>query len=97
MGASPAARVHSQRILTVAEPLREVGVLAGMHHERLDSSGYHRALLTAAIPLPARVLAAAEAYQSMVEERPWRPALPQAEATRQLCEDVRAGRLDSCR
>ena len=31
----------------------------------------------------------------MVEERPWRPALTQSEASRELCEDVRAGRLDS--
>ena len=86
---------HSQRILTVAEPLRGIGVLAGMHHERLDGSGYHRALPAAAIPLPARVLAVAEAYQSMVEERPWRPALTRSEAAREVCEDVRAGRLDS--
>jgi HD-GYP domain-containing protein (c-di-GMP phosphodiesterase class II) len=85
---------HSQRILTVAEPLRKVGELAGLHHERLDGSGYHRALPSAATPLPARVLAVVEAYQSMVEERPWRPALTQSEASRVLCEDVRAGRLD---
>jgi HD-GYP domain-containing protein (c-di-GMP phosphodiesterase class II)/TusA-related sulfurtransferase len=85
---------HSQRVLTVAELLRKAGELAGMHHERLDGSGYHRALPAAAIPLPARVLAVAEAYQSMVEERPWRPALTSAEAARELSQDVRAGRLD---
>jgi DNA-binding NarL/FixJ family response regulator len=85
---------HSQRVLTVAEPLRKAGELAGMHHERLDGSGYQSGLRAAAIPLSARVLAAAEAYQSMVEERPWRPALTSAEAARGLSEDARAGRLD---
>jgi HD-GYP domain-containing protein (c-di-GMP phosphodiesterase class II) len=85
---------HSQRVLTVAEPLRNAGELAGMHHERLDGSGYHGGLPAAAIPLPARILAAAEAYQSMVEERPWRAALTSAEAVRQLSEDARTGRLD---
>jgi HD-GYP domain-containing protein (c-di-GMP phosphodiesterase class II) len=85
---------HTQRILTVAGPLRRTGELAGMHHERLDGSGYHRALPAAAIPPPARLLAAAEAYQSMVEERPWRPALTAAEAARELCRDADEGRLD---
>jgi HD-GYP domain-containing protein (c-di-GMP phosphodiesterase class II) len=85
---------HSQRALTVSEPLRMTGDLAGMHHERLDGSGYHRALPAAAIPLTARVLAAAEAYQSMVEERPWRPALTGAQAAGELRDDARSGRLD---
>lgn len=85
---------HSQRVLTVAQPLRKAGELAGMHHERLDGSGYHRALPAAAIPLAARVLAAAEAYQSMVEERPWRAGLTSAQATRELREEARSGRLD---
>jgi HD-GYP domain-containing protein (c-di-GMP phosphodiesterase class II) len=90
-------RLHayqSQRVLIVAEPLRRAGELAGMHHERLDGSGYHSGLPAAAIPLPARVLAVAEAYQSMIEERSWRPALTSAEAARELSEDARAGRLD---
>lgn len=85
---------HSQRVLVGAEPLRRVGELAGMHHERLDGSGYQSGLPAAAIPLPARVLAVAEAYQSMVEERPWRPALTVDEAARELSEGARAGRLD---
>jgi HD-GYP domain-containing protein (c-di-GMP phosphodiesterase class II) len=85
---------HSQRVLTVAEPLQKVGELAGMHHERLDGSGYQSGLAAAAIPPAARVLAAVEAYQSMVEERPWRPALSGDEAARELGDEARSGRLD---
>ena len=81
-------------MLSFSAGLAPLGTMAAQHHERLDGSGYHRALPAAAIPLPARVLAAAEAYQSMVEERPWRPALAQAEAARQLCQEVRTGRMD---
>lgn len=90
-------RLHpyqSQRVAVVAEPLRAAGELAGMHHERLDGSGYHRGLRAAAITPGARLLAAAEAYQSMLEERPWRPALTPAQAAAQLRDDVREGRLD---
>lgn len=85
---------QTQRVLTVAESLRPIGVLAGMHHERLDGSGYYRGLPAGAIPMPARVLAAAEMYQSMTEERPWRAALSRADAAAQLRADVREGKLD---
>lgn len=85
---------QSQRVLTVAESLRPIGVLAGMHHERLDGSGYHRALPAAAIPMAARVLAVAEAYQSMTEGRAWRPPFTRDSAAAQLQHDVRAGKLD---
>ena len=85
---------QSQRVLTVSESLRPIGVLAGMHHERLDATGYYRGLPAGAIPSAARVLAVAEVYQSMTEERPWRPALSRAEAAAQLRADVREGRLD---
>jgi HD-GYP domain-containing protein (c-di-GMP phosphodiesterase class II)/DNA-binding CsgD family transcriptional regulator len=90
-------RLHpyqSQRVLTVAESLRVSGEVAGMHHERLDGSGYHRGLPAASIPLTARLLAAAEVYQSLVEERPWRKAMTQPQAAAHLREEVRQGRLD---
>jgi DNA-binding NarL/FixJ family response regulator len=64
------------------------------HRERLDGSGYPRGLAGGAISRPARVLGAAEAYQSMREPRPYRPALAAAEAAAQLQAEVRAGRLD---
>jgi response regulator RpfG family c-di-GMP phosphodiesterase/DNA-binding CsgD family transcriptional regulator len=86
---------HTHRILSLAEPLRVPAAIAGAHHERLDGSGYHRGLSASALPFPARLLAAAEVYQSMGEDRAWRPALKPAEATRQLREDVSARRLDA--
>ena len=86
---------HSQRILSLAAPLRESATLAGLHHERLDGSGYHRGLPASALPLPARLLAVAEMYQSMTELRAWRPALTPAEATRQLREGVADRSLDA--
>jgi DNA-binding CsgD family transcriptional regulator len=86
---------HTQRILSLAAPLRDPAALAGLHHERLDGSGYHRGLHANVLPLSARILAVAEAYQSMSEERAWRPALTPAEATRQLQDEVAARRLDA--
>src|SRR5205085_1650328 len=85
---------HSQRILTVSPVLRASGELAGLHHERIDGSGYHRALPAAALPLSGRLLAAAEAYQSMLEERSWRPALDRQAAAAAVRREVADNKLD---
>ena len=62
--------------------------------ERLDGSGYPRGLARASIARPARLLAAADVYQAMLEPRPHRPARSADEAAGELRNEVRAGRLD---
>ena len=85
---------HSERILARSAALRPMAQTAGMHHERLDGSGYHRGAKAREIPLPARVLAVADAFQAMTQERPHRPALSTDEAARRLQDAVRVGQLD---
>ncbi len=46
------------------------------HHERFDGSGYPDALAGDAIPIEARVIAAADAYSAMTSARTYSPALP---------------------
>jgi HD-GYP domain-containing protein (c-di-GMP phosphodiesterase class II) len=85
---------HTERILSRSRVLQPLAGLAGAHHERLDGSGYHRGSEAPHLPLPARVLAAADAYQAMTQDRPYRPALALAEAARELREEAASGRLD---
>jgi HD-GYP domain-containing protein (c-di-GMP phosphodiesterase class II) len=90
-------RLHphfTERAFAQSEALAPVGRLAGAHHERLDGSGYHRGSRAAALDHEARILAAADCYRAMLEERPHRPALGSAAAGAELLREVREGRLD---
>lgn len=91
-------RLHpylSERILSSVPALAPLAVLAGAHHERLDGSGYHRGSPAALLPPAARILAAADAYQAMTQERAHRPALPPESAAKELSAEVDCGRLDA--
>ncbi len=85
---------YSERILSRSSALQHLAQLAGSHHERLDGSGYHRALPAASLPAPHRILAAADVYQAMTQPRPHRPALDEPAAVGELRGEVDAGRLD---
>jgi HD-GYP domain-containing protein (c-di-GMP phosphodiesterase class II) len=85
---------YSERILATSRALEGMARAAGMHHERLDGSGYHRGCRARELSPPARVLAASDAFHAMTQERPHRPALAAEQAGDQLRRDVRAGRLD---
>ncbi|MFN8639444.1 MAG: HD domain-containing phosphohydrolase [Dehalococcoidia bacterium] len=52
------------------------------HHERMDGRGYPEMLEGEEIPLPARILAVADAYCALRAERPYRPAFGADEARR---------------
>jgi HD-GYP domain-containing protein (c-di-GMP phosphodiesterase class II) len=54
------------------------------HHERPDGSGYPEGRSGDAVPLEARILAVADAYEAMTSERPYRPALGADEAAEEL-------------
>jgi HD-GYP domain-containing protein (c-di-GMP phosphodiesterase class II) len=91
-------RMHpylTERMLRQSEALAPLAAIAVQHRERLDGSGYPRGLSGAVISRPARILAAADAYQAMREPRPHRPALSADGAARELRSDVKAGRYDA--
>ena len=84
----------TERMLHQSAALAPLGEIAVQHRERLDGSGYPRGLSGGAIGRLARVLGAADAYLSMREPRPHRPARPAEEAVAEMRAEVRAGRLD---
>jgi putative nucleotidyltransferase with HDIG domain len=71
-------RQHPAIGVTILEPIEfPWPVLAAVehHHERFDGEGYPDSLAGEKIPLEGRVLAVADAYESMVNDRPYRSAL----------------------
>jgi HD-GYP domain-containing protein (c-di-GMP phosphodiesterase class II) len=90
-------RLHpyqTERILCRSTALEEPARIAGMHHERQDGSGYHHGASGAMIPVEARLLAAADAFQAMTQARPHRDALAPDRAAAQLEAEARSGRLE---
>src|SRR6476646_5475203 len=80
-------RAHSEigaRILGEVEDYAEVAEIVLDHHERLDGAGYPRGLTGDRIPLLARVIAVADAYNAMTSDRPYRRAMDPDIAITQL-------------
>ncbi len=84
----------TDRMLTASTALAPLAAVAGAHQERLDGSGYPRGLRREALSPAAKILAAADVYEAMLEPRPHRKARAAAEAANELRDEVRAGRLD---
>ncbi|HEX6763951.1 MAG TPA: HD domain-containing phosphohydrolase [Polyangiaceae bacterium] len=97
-GAKEHVRLHSYytgRVLDPIGTLADVARIAAAAHERLDASGYPERRSAQALPLTARVLAAADAAFAMSEDRPYRPALSSDAIARELLADAGSGRLDA--
>jgi HD-GYP domain-containing protein (c-di-GMP phosphodiesterase class II) len=85
---------HTERVLSRSPTLAKLGSIAGSHHERLDGSGYHRGVTAPNLAMPARLLAVADAYHTMIEPRPHRAARSPEDAAQALGEAASAGRID---
>ena len=99
---TPEERAVIQRHPAVGEeicrPLRsfqEVLPIIRHHHERWDGSGYPDGLRGEAIPALARILQVVDVFDALITDRPYRRALPRAEALETLEAEVRKGWWDA--
>jgi HD-GYP domain-containing protein (c-di-GMP phosphodiesterase class II) len=91
------ARMHpylGARVVSRIPGLENEATLIRAHHERPDGTGYPFGAVGAALDRPERILAAAVAYCSALEPRPYREAMTPAAAVDRLNERVASGHLD---
>ncbi len=75
---------YGVRILEDIKQLREVLEIIKTHHERYDGSGYPLGIKGEDIPTGARIIAVADAYDSMVSQRSYRQGLSYEEAVKRI-------------
>ncbi len=81
------------RIVSTVPELRAIAGYILAHHERWDGKGYPNGLSGSNIPLPARILAVADAYDAMTQDRPYRKAMTD-QAARQELQSHAASQFD---
>jgi len=86
-GEKSTIRRHPEIGMRLLESTMRLHALAPVilhHHERWDGEGYPDGLKGEAIPFAARVIAICDAWQAMVTDRPYRPALTRERAVAEL-------------
>ena len=72
------------QLLAPLPSMRAVHPIVLAHHEHFDGTGYPRGLKGTDIPLGARLIAVADAFEAMTSARPYRPAKSAEEAIREM-------------
>ncbi len=73
-----------ERILSKITEMPEMASAVRSHHERFDGKGYPDGLAGKDIPLAARIIAVADAYDAMVHERSYKEKMTPAQAKQEL-------------
>ena len=72
------------RILSSANDMAEIAEYVLAHHERWDGKGYPFGIRGTDIPISARIVALADAFDAMTTDRPYRSALSWSEAIAEI-------------
>ncbi|MBC3887577.1 HD domain-containing protein [Acetobacterium paludosum] len=74
-------------LLDHVKGLEEINIYASMHHERLDGTGYPFKLKGEDLPLGSRIMAVADIFTALTENRPYRKGM-QKEAVIEILEEM---------
>lgn len=85
---------YTNHILQRVGVLDTVRVWSAYHHERLDGSGYPYHLKAADLSQGSRILAVADVFTAVMENRPYRAGMPKAEGLQVVNDLARTGKLD---
>ena len=68
--------------------LKDLVLVAGSHHERYDGRGYPEGISGKDIPLGARIMSVADAFDAMTSLRPYQKTRSKAEAKEVLVKNA---------
>ena len=80
-------RKHAEKGYRIAQETNDLAGIAELilkHHERWDGDGYPLGLVGDEIPIECRILAIADSFDAMTNDRPYRKAMPEKEALSEL-------------
>jgi putative nucleotidyltransferase with HDIG domain len=80
--------VIGERILVNVDQYSELARIVRHHHERVDGQGYPDGFEDGQIPLIAKIIGVADAYNAMTSGRPYRDAMPSPVARLRLAQAV---------
>ena len=83
----------TRKILSRIPAFRELAQVAGSHHEKLDGTGYPNNLRGEVLSLETRIVAVADVYTALSEERPYRESLDLDQISDIMSRDI-PGKLD---
>ena len=78
---------HSYRILEAVSGLDIINTWASFHHERMDGKGYPFHIKGGELPIGSRIMAVADVFTAITEDRPYRKGMSAEEALR-IIEDM---------
>lgn len=67
---------------------------ATYHHERLDGKGYPFQIKGSDLDEGCRIMAIADIFQALNQNRPYRPGMPRQQVLKIMCNQVKEGALD---
>jgi HD-GYP domain-containing protein (c-di-GMP phosphodiesterase class II) len=78
---------HSYRILEAVSGLDIINAWASFHHERMDGKGYPFHIKGGELPIGSRIMAVADVFTAITEDRPYRKGMPGEHALK-IIEDM---------
>lgn len=81
-------------VLNSIDRLERVAEWAAFHHEKLDGTGYPFRVTAEKINTGARIMAVADIFTALTEDRPYRPGMPVEKALAILNSQVHDGKIE---
>ncbi|MFA6693390.1 MAG: HD domain-containing phosphohydrolase [Bacillota bacterium] len=85
---------YTKSILGKIKDFQQISIWASLHHERLDGTGYPFHLQGQSIPLGSRIMAIADIFTALNEDRPYREGVLKGDVIRILTDMAERGGID---